>query len=118
MAASLFKTPLTCVAPQIFAGFGQARAGWAYVRSTVGYYYYNEHFAFGGMEVVFEVSSYEALQARVAAAPEQADKLVFHFNGNLTTDWDPLTSVVGSYLHVRESAATAAMRTCDVRLAW
>ncbi|HEX2900400.1 MAG TPA: hypothetical protein VHS96_11835 [Bacteroidia bacterium] len=72
------------------------RAGWHYLSSTLGYYYYNEHFLYRGKtEVIIETSSYPALQAANALAIAQ--KLVFHSNGNLCGDWDPDAFVIGKY---------------------
>jgi len=106
---------------QVLPEFGQARQGWRYMHSTVGYYYYNEHFSFEGMEVVLEVSSYEALQQCLTAAPDNVDKLIFHFNGNLTTDWDPSSCVVGTYRSETAAAGKAKnspVSSCDPRLSW
>jgi hypothetical protein len=72
------------------------RAGWQYKSSTLGYYYYNEHFLYRGKtEVILETSSYPALQA--ANAQSIAQKLVFHSNGNLCGDWDPDAFVIGKF---------------------
>lgn len=72
------------------------RAGWRYLSSTLGYYYYNEHFLYRGKtEVIIETSSYPALMAANAAGTVQ--KLVFHSNGNLCGDWDPDAHVIGKF---------------------
>jgi hypothetical protein len=71
----------------------QPKTGWQYEYSTFGYYYYNEHFKWNDtVEVIFETSSYEALQA--ANASRVIQKLVFHSNGNLTGDWDPNANIL------------------------
>jgi hypothetical protein len=72
------------------------RDGWRYLSSTLGYYYYNEHFLYRGKtEVIIETSSYPALLA--ANAQGTVQKLVFHSNGNLCGDWDPDAHVVGNF---------------------
>jgi hypothetical protein len=72
------------------------RAGWRYAGSTVGYYYYNEHFRYrDAVEVVVETSSYPAL--RTANATGIVQKLVYHSNGHLCGDWDPDTFVIGRF---------------------
>jgi uncharacterized Fe-S cluster-containing radical SAM superfamily protein len=71
----------------------QPGAGWQYLYSTFGYYYYNEHFRWNdSVEVIFETSSYQVLQAANTSGVIQ--KLVFHSNGNLTGDWDPNAKIV------------------------
>ena len=61
--------------------------GWQYAGSTFGYYYYNEHYRWQGVDVVFETSSYPALQAANATGVLQ--KLILHSDGTLSGDWDP-----------------------------
>ncbi len=78
---------------QIAPTLTEAREGWQYLYSTFGYYYYNEHFLWNNqVEVIFETSSYPALQAANASGVIQ--KLIFHSNGNLTGDWDPNAKVL------------------------
>jgi hypothetical protein len=69
-----------------------ARPGWHYAGSTFGYYYYNEHFRWQNLEVIFETSSYPALQAATATGVLQ--KLIYHSNGTLSGDWDPDSQVL------------------------
>jgi hypothetical protein len=68
------------------------RAGWQYAGSTFGYYYYNEHYRWQGVEVIFETSSYPALQAANATGVLQ--KLILHSDGTLSGDWDPDSRVL------------------------
>jgi hypothetical protein len=68
------------------------RPGWAYAGSTFGYYYYNEHYQYQGLEVIFETSSYPALQAANATGVLQ--KLILHSDGTLSGDWDPDSQVL------------------------
>ena len=79
------------------------RPGWQYAGSTFGYYYYNEHYQYQNLEVVFETSSYPALQAANATGVLQ--KLILHSDGTLTGDWDPDSLVVSRV------AAPAVART-------
>lgn len=74
---------LAAVAPTLET----ARPGWQYAGSTFGYYYYNEHYRWQDLEVVFETSSYPALQAANATGVLQ--KLILHSDGTLSGDWDP-----------------------------
>ncbi len=72
------------------------RAGWKYQSSTLGYYYYNEHFLYKGKtEVIIETSSYPALMSANDTGTIQ--KLVFHSNGNLCGDWDPSSHIIGKF---------------------
>lgn len=68
------------------------RAGWQYAGSTFGYYYYNEHYRWQGVDVIFETSSYPALQAANATGVLQ--KLILHSDGTLAGDWDPDSRVL------------------------
>jgi MoaA/NifB/PqqE/SkfB family radical SAM enzyme len=72
------------------------REGWRLVGVTSGYYYYNEVYARGAMEVVLEGSSYVAHHDGVRQGVLQ--KLVFHSSGDLCGDWVPNAEVVGNYL--------------------
>lgn len=82
---------LQAVAPSISA----TRPHWRYLSSTLGYYYYNEHFRYRDtVEVVLETSSYPAL---IKANASLVQKLIFHSNGNLCGDWDPEASVLGNF---------------------
>ncbi|OON70890.1 hypothetical protein [Hymenobacter sp. CRA2] len=77
------------------------RAGWQYAGSTFGYYYYNEHYRWQDTEVIFETSSYPALQTANATGVLQ--KLILHSDGTLAGDWDPDSRVIS-----RASAPAAA----------
>lgn len=72
------------------------RAGWELVGVTSGYYYYNEVYRRGAMEVVLEGSSYVAHDEGVRGGVVQ--KLVFHSTGDLCGDWVPNAQVLGNYL--------------------
>jgi hypothetical protein len=73
------------------------REGWKYIKSSVGYYYFNEHYLFAGIEVIIEVSSYKALQNALETHTEVVDKMVFHSCGNLNSGWDPYNNILKSY---------------------
>ena len=79
---------LATVAPNL----EEQRAGWEYLGSTFGYYYYNEHYRWQTVEVIFETSSYPALQA--ANATHVIQKLILHSDGTLAGDWDPDSAVL------------------------
>jgi MoaA/NifB/PqqE/SkfB family radical SAM enzyme len=72
------------------------KQGWAYLYSTFGYYYYNEHYLWNNsLEVIFETSSYQALiQANKTGIIQ---KMIFHSNGNLTGDWDSNSQVIANF---------------------
>lgn len=91
------RVPIEPLLAELSPSRSGTRACWRYLSSTLGYYYYNEHFLYRGQtEVIIETSSYPALRA----ANEQGtvQKLVFHSNGNLCGDWDPEAFVVGRFL--------------------
>lgn len=76
--------------------YSSLRKEWSYRCSTVGYYYYNEHFLWKNkVEVIMETSSYPALMK--ANSSGVAQKLIYHSNGNLTADWDADNYVVASF---------------------
>jgi hypothetical protein len=81
------------------------RPGWAYAGSTFGYYYYNEHYQYQGLEVVFETSSYPALQAATATGVLQ--KLILHSDGTLSGDWDPDSQVLSRVGTVSVASSSA-----------
>ncbi|QHT67659.1 radical SAM protein [Rhodocytophaga rosea] len=87
------RVPIEPLLSEVVPILSRPRTGWQYAYSTFGYYYYNEHFRWNDqIEVIFETSSYEALQA--ANTSQVIQKLVFHSNGNLTGDWDPNAKLV------------------------
>lgn len=90
------RVPIEPLLEELAPSRSGTRAGWRYLSSTLGYYYYNEHFLYRGKtEVIIETSSYTALQQ--ANAEGTIQKLVFHSNGNLCGDWDPDAHVVGRF---------------------
>lgn len=90
------RVPIEPILQKLSPSMSGTRAGWDYVGSTVGYYYYNEHFRYrGAVEVVVETSSYPALMSANATGIVQ--KLVYHSNGQLCGDWDPDTFVIGRF---------------------
>jgi hypothetical protein len=74
---------------------GSIRAGWELQGVTSGYYYYNEVYRRGDVEVTLEGSSYVAHQQ--AQQDGVLQKLVFHSSGDLCGDWVPNSQVVGHY---------------------
>jgi hypothetical protein len=90
------RVPIEPLLAELAPSLTGMRAGWRYLSSTLGYYYYNEHYHYRGKtEVIIETSSYPALMAANAAGIVQ--KLVFHSNGNLCGDWDPDAHVIGKF---------------------
>jgi hypothetical protein len=90
------RVPIEPILQALSPSMSGTRAGWAYAGSTVGYYYYNEHFRYrDAVEVIVETSSYPALMA--ANATSIIQKLVYHSNGQLCGDWDPDTFVIGRF---------------------
>lgn len=90
------RVPIEPILQALSPSMSGTRAGWAYAGSTVGYYYYNEHFRYrDAVEVIVETSSYPALMAANATGIIQ--KLVYHSNGQLCGDWDPDTFVIGRF---------------------
>ena len=83
------------LAEQIFPTHGSIRDGWEFVGVTSGYYYSNELYRRGGVEVVFEAASYVAHDDGVKSGVLQ--KLVFHSTGDLCGDWVPNAQVIGNY---------------------
>jgi MoaA/NifB/PqqE/SkfB family radical SAM enzyme len=74
---------------------GVARPGWALEGVTSGYYYYNERYRRGPVEVTLEGSSYVAHHDAVESGVLQ--KLVFHSTRELCGDWVPDAQRIGSY---------------------
>ena len=91
------RVPIETLLDAVWSVEGCAH-GWEYRHSTLGYYYYNEHYLWRGkVKVVLETSSYPALMR--ANASGVVNKLVYHSNGNLCGDWDPDNLVLGTYPH-------------------
>jgi MoaA/NifB/PqqE/SkfB family radical SAM enzyme len=80
---------------QVLPEGGVACAGWTFEGVTSGYYYYNEVYRRGGVEVVLEGASYVAHHDEVQAGVVQ--KLVFHSTGELCGDWVPNAQVLAKY---------------------
>ena len=86
------RIPIEPLLAAVVPTLENARPGWAYAGSTFGYYYYNEHYRWQELEVIFETSSYPALQAANATGVLQ--KLIYHSDGTLSGDWDPDSHVL------------------------
>jgi len=84
------------VFPDPETGIWRSKDGWQYLQSTVGYYYYNEHYEFSGVEIILEVSSYNALQDALDER-DTVDKMVFHSSGTLTSGWDPKKNILAQF---------------------
>ena len=88
----LQRVPIEPLLAAVVPTLEAPRPGWTYGGSTFGYYYYNEHYRWQDVEVVFETSSYPALQAATATGVLQ--KLILHSDGTLSGDWDPDSRVL------------------------
>ncbi|WBO84619.1 radical SAM protein [Hymenobacter yonginensis] len=86
------RVPIEPLLAAVVPSLENPRAGWQYAGSTFGYYYYNEHYRYQGLDVIFETSSYPALQA--ATATDVVQKLILHSDGTLSGDWDPQSRVL------------------------
>lgn len=96
------RVPMEDLANQISFPCGEnkqwrSKDGWKYLHTTVGYYYYNEHYLFSDVEVILEVSSYNALQNSLDERPDVVDKMVFNSNGNLTSAWDSKDNIIAKF---------------------
>ncbi|TAD98583.1 MAG: hypothetical protein EAZ97_10605 [Bacteroidetes bacterium] len=81
---------------EIAPTYSNIRKNWTYQKSTIGYYYYNEHYFWKNkIEVIIETSSYSALMQANASGIVQ--KLIYHSNGNLTGDWDSNNAVIANF---------------------
>jgi len=114
------RSPIEPLLTEIAPSLENMREGWEYTHSTVGYYYFNEHFCFrGGIDVIIEVSSYDVWWNRFKEYENVVDKLVFHFSGELCKGWysDKKDSVLAKY--ISEGKASATSPSCgDRSLAW
>lgn len=89
------RVSVRALAEAVFPEHGELRPGWEFVGVTSGYYYSNEVYRRGEVEVVFESASYVAHDDVVKSGVFQ--KLVFHSNGDLCGDWVPNAQVIGNY---------------------
>lgn len=89
------RAPVRALMDTILPERGTERAGWELVGVTSGYYYYNEVYRRGSIEVTLEGSSYVA--HRDAQQSHVLQKLVFHSTGDLCGDWVPNAQVIGNY---------------------
>jgi molybdenum cofactor biosynthesis enzyme MoaA len=81
------RIEIESIMQSIASSYTEIRKGWSYESSTIGYYYYNEHYRWNNkVEVIMETSSYPALMKANDSGVVQ--KLIYHSNGNLTGDWD------------------------------
>lgn len=98
------RVPVRALMEAVLPSPGSPRPGWSLVGVTSGYYYYNELHRFGGVDVIFEASSYVAhhdvlqqIARRHGHEGRVLQKLVFHSTGDLGGDWVPDTLVVGNW---------------------
>jgi hypothetical protein len=99
------RIPIDNLYMKVASNLSDIRDGWNYLYSTFGYYYYNEHYLWrDSIEVIFETSSYEAL-AEINST-NIIQKLIFHSNGNLTTDWHPDSHVIATLKRVSIDRST------------
>jgi MoaA/NifB/PqqE/SkfB family radical SAM enzyme len=89
------RAPVRALMDAVLPESGVAREGWELLGVTSGYYYYNEVYRRGSVEVTLEGSSYVA--HRDAQESGILQKLVFHSTGDLCGDWVPNAQVIGNY---------------------
>ncbi|TAE11847.1 MAG: hypothetical protein EAZ95_13120 [Bacteroidetes bacterium] len=90
------RVPIEPLLYEIAPTRSAVRKNWTYLYSTLGYYYYNEHYAYRDQtEVILETSSYPALMRANESGIIQ--KMVFHSNGNLCGDWNPNANIIGHF---------------------
>lgn len=89
------RAPVRALMDAILDDRGHTRAGWTLEGVTSGYYYYNERYRRGRLQVTLEGSSYVAHRDAVESGVLQ--KLVFHSTRELCGDWVPNAQVIGCY---------------------
>jgi MoaA/NifB/PqqE/SkfB family radical SAM enzyme len=92
---SAHRAPVRALMDELLDDNGRTRAGWTLEGVTSGYYYYNERYRRGRIEVTLEGSSYVAHRDAVGSGVLQ--KLVFHSTRELCGDWVPNSQVIGCY---------------------
>lgn len=89
------RAPVRALMDALLDDQGRTRAGWTLEGVTSGYYYYNERYRYGRLQVTLEGSSYVAHRDAVESGVLQ--KLVFHSTRELCGDWVPNAQVIGCY---------------------
>jgi hypothetical protein len=89
------RAPVRALMDALLDDQGRTRAGWTLEGVTSGYYYYNERYRRGRLQVTLEGSSYVAHRDAVESGVLQ--KLVFHSTRELCGDWVPNAQVIGCY---------------------
>jgi hypothetical protein len=89
------RAPVRALMDAILDDAGRTREGWTLEGVTSGYYYYNERYRRGRLQVTLEGSSYVAHRDAVESGVLQ--KLVFHSTRELCGDWVPNAQVIGCY---------------------
>lgn len=92
------RVTISSVLNEVAPSFSSVRKNFDYMFTTIGYYYMNETYRYkDSIDVIFETSSYEALASSFEKYPNIVNKLIFHPNGNLTSDWEQDTKVISKY---------------------
>lgn len=92
------RVTIDSILSKICPQYSMPRDGFTYLFSTVGYYYMNECYRFDDkINVIFETSSYTALAEATRDCSKMVNKLIFHPNGNLTSDWDQNSDVIANF---------------------
>lgn len=78
---------------QLWDEEGNLHPDYRLIEATLGYYYWNLRFLWRDkLMVSFETSDYLKMKSRHRSAVIY--KLIYHANGNLCADWDPLSSIL------------------------
>ncbi|MFF2553710.1 radical SAM protein [Nocardia sp. NPDC058058] len=87
------RVPIETLLDQVWPAATEPAAGFAPLRHTVGYYYWNLRLRWrDAVDVTFETSDYGLMKERHHSGVVY--KLIHHANGNLCADWDPQTDVL------------------------
>ncbi|EFC42858.1 predicted protein [Naegleria gruberi] len=92
------RVTISSVLSQVAPTFSNVRKNFNYMFTTIGYYYMNESYRYkDSIDVIFETSSYDALASSFDKYPNVVNKLIFHPNGNLSSDWEQDSNIVGKF---------------------
>lgn len=84
------------IVKQIMPNINEIRENWMLEHSKIGYYYYQESYIYKGKILVnIETSSYTQLESKNET--EIIQKLIFHSNGNLSSNWSAQEKNINNY---------------------
>ncbi|KAF0977896.1 hypothetical protein FDP41_003218 [Naegleria fowleri] len=94
------RVSISSILSEICSSLDHPSPKFEYLYSTVGYYYMNECYRYDDkIDVIFETSSYEDLLSSFKQHPRIINKLIFHPNGNLTSDWNDHSQMIGRFFN-------------------